>query len=236
MREILTVIKGNFRKNKGSYISVALLMLVVSLALTAVFSIMVNTNERDSEAMKEVGFGHVLAAIDYQADMQGYDDYEKFCLQLAENIDVQDYVDETDLIKCLFLQINDEKSNSTTVILPYKDSGLHYKIYDENDKELDNFTLNPGEIIVPVSFKAVYDTQIGDTISLGKEGEEDLYYKIAAYMEDPYMGSSIMGIKTLLISDEDFNSIFGNYNGSGLIISIFKDEAAGMSDVEFEES
>ena len=83
MREILTVIKGNFRKNKGSYISVALLMLVVSLALTAVFSIMVNTNERDTKAMKEVGFGHILAAVDYQADMQNYDDYEKFCLQIG---------------------------------------------------------------------------------------------------------------------------------------------------------
>lgn len=238
MREILTVIKGNFRKNKGSYISVALLMLVVSLALTAVFSIMVNTNERDTKAMKEVGFGHILAAVDYQADMQNYDDYEKFCLQLAENIDAQDYVERTDLIKCQFLQIidvNGSKGNSTTWTLPYKSSGLHYKIYDENDKELENFTLNPGEIIVPVSFKALYDTQIGDTVSLGKEGEEDLYYKIAAYMEDPYMGSSIMGIKTLLISDEDFDSIFGDYSGSGLIISIFKDETLGMSDVEFEE-
>lgn len=36
MREIITVIKGNFRKNKGSYISITLLMLVVSLAITAV--------------------------------------------------------------------------------------------------------------------------------------------------------------------------------------------------------
>ncbi len=238
MREIVTVIKGNFRKNRGSYISIALLMLVVSLVITVVFSIIINTNERDTEAMKEVGLGHILAAVDYQNDMQDYNDYEKFCLQLAENIDAQDYVEKLDLIRCQFLQIvdvNGSEGNSTTFTFSYETCGLHYKIYDENDKELKNFTLNQGEIIVPVSFKTLYNTKIGDIVCLGKEGEEDLYYKIAAYMEDPYMGSSIMGIKTLLISDGDFNSIFGKYNGSGLILSIFKDETSKMPDVEFEE-
>lgn len=238
MREIITVIKGNFRKNKGSYISITLLMLVVSLAITAVFSIIINTNERDTSAMEEVGFGHILAAIDYQNDMQGFDEYEMFCLELAENIDSKDYVGSVDLVRSLFLQImdvNGSEGNSTTWTLPYEASGLHYRIYDENDKELENFTLNAGEIIVPVSFKTLYDTRIGDTVTLGKEKEEDLKYKIAAYMEDPYMGSSIMGIKTLLISDEDFSRIFEKYTGSGFILSIFKDEISEMSDVEFEK-
>ncbi len=237
MREILTVIKGNIRKNKGSYISIAILMFVVSLALTAVFTTIINTNKRDTEAMDEVGFGHIIAAMDYQAGMEGYEDYESFCQELAEDIEAQDSVERTELVKAMFLQIydvNGGEGNSTTFTVSYETSGLDYKIYDENDNELENFTLSKGEVIVPVSFKTLYDTQLGDIVTLGKEGEEDLYYEIVAYMEDPYMGSSLMGIKTLLISEEDFSELHGNYNGSGLILSIFKDEASGITDVELE--
>lgn len=238
MREILTVIKGNIRKNKGSYISIAILMFVVSLALTAVFTTIINTNERDTEAMEEVGFGHIIAAMDYQAGMEGYEDYKIFCQELADDIKAQECVEDAKLVESMFLQIydvNGGEGNSTTFTVSYETSGLNYKIYDENDNELDDFTLSKGEIIVPVSFKSLYDTKIGDVVTLGKEGEEDLHYEIAAYMEDPYMGSSLMGIKTLLICDDDFKELHGNYNGSGIILSIFKDESAGITDVEFEK-
>ena len=238
MREILTVIKGNFRKNKGSYISIAILMFVVSLSLTAVFSIIKNTNERDVSAMDEVGFGHIIAAVDYQSGIENYEDYKSFCESLAEDIEAQEVVERADLVECMFFQIydvNGGEGNSTTFTVSYEKSGLNYKIYDENDNELENFTLSKGEIIVPVSFKTLYHTQIGDIVTLGKEGEEDLYYEIAAYMEDPYMGSSLMGIKTLLISDEDFSELHGSYNGSGIILSVFKNEASGLTDVEFEK-
>ena len=238
MREILTVIKGNFRKNKGSYISIAILMFVVSLALTAVFTIIKNTNKRDTEAMEEAGFGHIIAAMDYQAGMEGYEDYESFCEELASDIEEQDGVERAELVETMFLQIydvNGGEGNSTSFTVSYETSGLDYKIYDENDNELGNFTLSKGEIIVPVSFKTLYDTKMGDIVTLGKEGEEDLHYEIVAYMEDPYMGSSLMGIKTLLISDEDFEELHGSYNGSGLILSIFKDKTSGISDVELEK-
>lgn len=238
MREILTVIKGNIRKNKGSYISIAILMFVVSLALTAVFTTIINTNKRDAEAMEEVGFGHIIAAMDYQAGMEGYEDYKIFCQELADDIKAQECVEDAKLVESMFLQIydvNGGEGNSTTFTVSYETSGLNYKIYDENDNELDDFTLSKGEIIVPVSFKSLYDTKIGDVVTLGKEGEEDLHYEIAAYMEDPYMGSSLMGIKTLLICDDDFKELHGNYNGSGIILSIFKDESIGITDVELEK-
>ena len=104
MREILTVIKGNFRKNKGSYISIAILMFVVSLSLTAVFSIIKNTNERDVSAMDEVGFGHIIAAVDYQSGIENYEDYKSFCESLAEDIEAQEVVERADLVECMFFQ------------------------------------------------------------------------------------------------------------------------------------
>lgn len=56
---------------------------------------------------------------------------------------------------------------------------------------------------MPFSFIGMYDCKIGDTVELGNDNGS-YTFKVASFFEDPYMGSSVMGIKTILISDEDF--------------------------------
>lgn len=103
MREIFTVIKGNFRKNKASYISIAVLMFLVSISLTGVFSIAENTGKRDEQAMEDTGYGHILAAMKYQGAEQTYEEYEDFCNEIASDMTELQEVDRVDTIKCIFL-------------------------------------------------------------------------------------------------------------------------------------
>lgn len=245
MREILTVIKGNFRKNKGSYISVAILMFVVSVALTTAFSVIINTNKRDAEQMDTVGLGNIMAAIDYEYQGQTIDEYYAYCDELANNMLAVDGVERIDQIPVVVMNIvdvNGGDGNSSVFVYDYKSKYLTYNIYDENDKLLTDFKLNEGEIIVPVSFKSLYNTEIGDQVTLSLHGwdekeENHFTYKIAAYMEDPYMGSSVMGIKTLLLCDEDIASLcekdFTN-EGNALILSVHKSKDSKMTDAELE--
>ncbi len=245
MREILTVIKGNFRKNKGSYISVAILMFVVSVALTTAFSVIVNTNKRDAEQMDSVGLGNIMAAIDYEYQGQTIDEYYAYCDELANKMLAVDGVEKIDQIPTVVMNIvdvNGGDGNSSVFVYDYKSKYLTYNIYDENYKLLTDFNLNEGEIIVPVSFKSLYNTEIGDEVTLSLHGwdekEENRFtYKIVAYMEDPYMGSSVMGIKTLLLCDEDIAKLCEKdfaKEGNALILSVHKSKESKLTDAELE--
>ncbi len=247
MREILTVIKGNFRKNKGSFISVAILMFVVSVALTTAFSVIINTNKRDKDQMDAGGLGNIMAAIDYQYKNQPMNEYYAFCDELAGKMLAVDGVERIDQIPVVVMNIvdvNGGDGNSSVFVYDYKSKYLTYNIYDENDKLLTDFKLNEGEIIVPVSFKSLYNTEIGDEVTLSLHGwdekeENHFTYKIAAYMEDPYMGSSVMGIKTLLLCDEDIASLcekdFTN-EGNAIILSVHKSKDSVLTDAELESN
>ena len=247
MREILTVIKGNFRKNKGSFISVAILMFVVSVALTTAFSVIINTNKRDKEQMDAGGLGNIMAAIDYEYQGQTMEEYYAYCDELANKMLAVDGVERIDQIPTVIMNIEDVNGgdgNGSVFVYDYKSEYLTYNIYDENDNLLSDFKLNEGEIIVPVSFKSLYNTEIGDQVTLNLHGwdekeENHFTYKIAAYMEDPYMGSSVMGIKTLLLCEDDIASLCEKdftKEGNSFVFSVHKSKESALTDAELESN
>lgn len=236
MREILTVIKGNFRKNKSAYISVAILMCVVSMALVTVLSILVNTNKRDRDAMEEVGFGDVMAMIRYSdPDME----YRAFCEELADELEACPEVSRVDVIPCLVIDIDDlngNKRNSSAVIYDYQSQYIRYDIYDEDNHPIENPELKDGEICVPVCFESLYDCRVGDVITLSY-ADKKFEYRIASYFEDPYMGSSMMGIKTMLLNEKDIQYVLSEeeeYKEGNITLSIFRNEESSLNDVEFD--
>ncbi len=236
MREIMTVIKGNFRKNKSAYISIAVLMFVVSLALVAVFSILVNTGKRDREAMEEVGLGDIIASIRYEdSDMH----YRSFCETLAEDLEACPEVSHVDRIPYLAMDIvdfNGQKGNNTVLVFDYQSEYVSYNIYDEDNNRIEQPVLNEGEICVPVCFKSLYKCKLGDVITLSY-ADLEFQYRIVSYLEDPYMGSPIMGIKTLLLSEKDIQNVLSrseDFKDGCIILSIFRDEECNLNDTEFE--
>lgn len=236
MREIMTVIRGNIRKNKSAYISIAVLMFVVSLALVAVFSILVNTGKRDREAMETVGLGDIIAAVRYDdPDM----DYQDFCETLAKDLEACPEVSHVDMIPNLFMNIvdlNEKKGGSSVFVLDYESEYVSYDIYDEDNKRIGKPVINEGEICVPVCFQSLYNCKIGDIVTLGY-ADKEYQYRIVSYFEDPYMGSSLMGVKTLLLNEKDMKRVLSEaeeFRESSIILSIFKAEGCGLNDVEFE--
>ncbi len=247
MREILLVIKGNFRKNKGTYIGIAIMMFIVAVSLTAVISVLLNTHKRDWELMESSGFGHIIAGMKYSDSAQSFEDYKADCEAVAEEIRACKDVEKVDVIDILLFRIHDVNGgtgNSTSYVINIGNPIFNYNIYDENGDQIENIELNSGEIIVPISFKELYDCEIGDNVILTSEsiydvdenGDQKEYsYKVVAYMEDPYMGGSVMGIKTMFISDEDFNQLFEEeFLGTAVSLSIFQDPKSDMSITEFD--
>ncbi len=246
MREILLVIKGNFRKNKGTYIGIAVMMFIVSITLTSVISVLLNTHKRDWELMESTGFGHIIAGMKYGDDIETYEEYKEMSVLTADDIrDCKD-VEKVDVIDTLYFRIadiNGGEGNSSIFVIDSENPTIDYNIYDEAANLINDFKLKSGEIIVPVSFKQIYNCKVGDEVILISESvadadengkQKEYKYTIAAYMEDPYMGASIMGIKTLLLSTEDFNQFYADdFLGKGIILSIFQEKDSDMTITEF---
>ncbi len=245
MREIALMVRGNIRKSKSAFLGIAIMMFIVSLSLTITLSIVINTEKRDMELMESTGLGHIISAQNWNWQEEYYEEYEARCEKLAENIRKNEEVERVELIPTLFLNISDvngKEGNSTCSVFSMETSGLHYNVYDGQGKKLENLALHPGEIIVPNSFIALYDAEIGDEVVLASYQENktvgaltEKSFKIVAYMEDPYMGSSIMGVKTLLISETDaVGYVTEESLAKGLTLNVFQKETSSLTDTEFE--
>ncbi|MDF2590208.1 MAG: hypothetical protein K0S41_4049 [Anaerocolumna sp.] len=94
------------------------------------------------------------------------------------------------------------------------------------------FTLQTGEIAIPISMKEQTKLRIGDKITLDISGyKKD--FTIKYYIKDAMLGSSLMSLKRVLISDGDYNEFI---NQPDLVCmkfwSITKESGFSYDDVE----
>ena len=202
MRYIMMVLRGNMRRNKGVHISVFVLMLIISLAFCSVLSYYTNSIRHDSKAVDEAGYGDMLGALYGESRLDAYGTSADKIIKNIGKCDAVQEVKTTDVVYLLLKDCNGKGGNSSSFVLNDTDSVLTYDQYDVDNKMTDR-RLEKGEVSVPFSFIGMYDCKIGDTVELGNDNGS-YTFKVASFFEDPYMGSSVMGIKTILISDEDF--------------------------------
>ena len=184
MRYIMMVLRGNMRRNKGVHISVFVLMLIISLAFCSVLSYYTNSIRHDSEAMEEVGYGGMLAALYGENRL---DAYGTSADKIIKNIGKCDAVQEVKAADVVYLLLKDcnGKGGNSSFVLNDTDSVLTYDQYDVDNKMTDR-RLEKGEVSVPFSFIGMYDCKIGDTVELGNDNGS-YTFKVASFFEDPYM-------------------------------------------------
>ena len=75
----------------------------------------------------------------------------------------------------------------------------------------------PGEVYISPSLLSMMDTEIGDTITfpVARSGN-DITLTVKGYYEDPFMGSSMIGMKGFLICAEDYAQFTKVIQGSGI--------------------
>ncbi|MBQ9279100.1 MAG: FtsX-like permease family protein [Lachnospiraceae bacterium] len=236
MRDLNLIIKGNFRKNKAAYITVFILMFIVSVCFVTVLSVVNNTKKHNQKAMEDTGLGDMLI----WCGEYNFENFEEAKTKFNEKLSDCNVISEAkaiDVIETYIPDINGTDYGNTVFIIDYKSEQVSYKIYDKDDNLVTSPHLNKGEIIVPISFKVLFDVNIGDTFAIGR-GDDTLDVKIAYFFEDPYMGTYLMGIKTLLISDEDISYIkdnFGGYAYANSVLYSLKKSDSKMKDIEFEK-
>ena len=197
--EILTLLKANIKHKKGSFISVAVLTLLIVTVASAAFGILQNYSNAQKRAAEysDVGNSNVIIAPDHLTD-ELLDSVKNS--PLVERVEVQEALDSFGTVETPASY--DNNSYFTTKM----QDGL--RLYNE---KADGFTteipeLQKGEIYFPYGLRSKLSTEVGDEITI------PLYdgvhkFTLKGFVQDPAFGSMLIGWKRVYISDEDYDEI-----------------------------
>ncbi|WP_171903858.1 ABC transporter permease [Cellulosilyticum sp. I15G10I2] len=88
------------------------------------------------------------------------------------------------------------------------------------DENRNVIKVNKSEIGMPVILLDAYDINLGDTVQLKSNGITKAF-KVTAFVHDAQMNSTLCSSTRLLISDEDFNELFGNLGEKEYLIEVY---------------
>lgn len=197
-----TLIKANIKRHKATMIGIFAIMLMVSLTLISVLTLWLNTNSYVKTEMDRLHYGDITAWT--QGVPEQYSLFEELNqLPDVEAISIQELI-YSDYI------INDTESDSEGQLIVYHPQEVPYRIFDEmndgyQEKAVD---IQTGEIYISPSLRSTFAIAIGDEIRfpIGRAGNEKVFTVKGMY-EDPFMGSSMIGMKGFLIGQKDYDEI-----------------------------
>lgn len=235
----ITLLKANIRKQKGNFIGIFVLFILISICVGAVFTIWINSEKHIKDEYDNMEYGDVCYWI---YDTQNLDDIIK---KLKENENVKKCIVQENITASY--SANGIESDNNALLLPYQGNNLKYSILnnDMTKKENTHFDLKKGEILINPALSELFNLHIGDKISIKLTDSESIEYTAAGYYEDALMGSSLMGFKTMMLSEEDYNELSDKiekirynenlviYSVNGVMLHLFK-QNPDMSVNEFQ--
>ena len=146
MKHVWLVIRGNIRRNKGSFIGILLLMFVVSVSFVTIFNVTRCSKTRQDEALKETGFGDYWSALRME-ELLNVDGTST--TEIIEKLEESDLIGKVSHIPSynLNLQVGDYITD-WTYLIDIDNGSFTYRFFDANDNEIKNLTLNDFDIVV----------------------------------------------------------------------------------------
>ncbi len=196
--EILTLLKANIRHKKGSFVSIIILMIIISMSFTAILSIKNNCTNSIDNALKSVNAGDLNIMI--KADLLS----DELLESVKNHSSVKDiYIKET--VATTEAKFGNKQVNNAWMMLKLTDE---YRLLNE---DLSGYAddvpeLKEGEIYVTQGVSTTLGCNIGDKITLSTvNGKYD--FTIRGFVVEPMCGSMNIGFKQVFISDEDFDRL-----------------------------
>lgn len=208
--EIKTLLKSNINSHRGSILGVFILILLVSLSLGTVLTVWNNSSRYGDSEMNRLGYGDITAWVSGLSQTA----------PLAEEISTLDEVQSVGVQSLIFseYEIGDQESDSEGQLITYDPAHYPYKFFAD---DLSGYREAPaeivsGEVYASASAASMFGVQVGDSITfpIARSGG-DMSFTVAGFYEDPFMGSSMIGMKGFLINGQDHEEIIGMIEESG---------------------
>lgn len=193
--EILTLLKANIRHKKGSFVSIIILMIIISMSFTAILSVKDNCTNSIENALDSVNAGDLSVNI---SNHRLTDD-------LLESVQNHSSVKDVIVKECV-LTLGAEFSDKSDA-----NSWFMLKLTDEYKLLNDDLTgyaeeapaLSKGEMYISQGLSTSLGCNIGDKIQVATLGGER-EFTIKGFVVEPVCGCMNMGWKQVFVSDEDF--------------------------------
>lgn len=231
--DILTLIKANIHRRKGTFISIVLLMFTISTALTLILSVNQSCTTSLNEANSLAETGNIIILL---KDSLFTDEMQK----KLDDEPIIDHYRATRVAVASYGMDSKKVHNSISCFfstLPYGIRLVNKSCtgYDEKIPELSK-----GEIYLSYGSKSKYKCDIGDTVTAHTiSGDYD--FKIKGFVVEPVFGAMNIGWKHQFISQEDFDIIMaaneknnkGEKWGTGYLVEVYKSDDCKLSDGKF---
>lgn len=200
---LFTILRRGLWKQKGTVIGIAVLLFASYFAACMALMVHINADRYVQDEMSRLGYGDITAWI---SEMDNLD-------RLAEEIRGVSLVGSVDIQPLIYsgYQINGMRSDNEGQLLFYDEESYPYQFLNDT---LDGYQIvdriESGEIYISPAMQSTYDVQVGDEIRFSlSRGMEAAVFTVGGYFEDPFMGSSMIDMKSFLINREDFETVLG---------------------------
>lgn len=234
--ELKTLYLAGLKRHKGSVCGIFILLLLVSVSLATVLAVWNNSSRYVEKEMARMGYGEITAWISNLPAAEKLAD-EISSLQDVERVGTQQILYSE-------YEIGEQKSDSEGQLITYAPEAYPYKIFtdDLSGYQPSETVIEPGEIYVSPSLRSMFGISIGDTITfpIARSGV-DKTFTVKGYFEDPFMGSSMIGMKSFLFCQQDYSEIsemieraeIDGLARQGYMLHIFQAEESSLNGAAF---
>ncbi|MDE7300060.1 MAG: ABC transporter permease [Lachnospiraceae bacterium] len=230
--EIKTLWMADSRRHKGNLAGIFVLVFLVALSLVSVLAVWRNSGQYVKNEMERLGFGTITAWVSGVSEIDA----------LTNEMNGLSGVEKTGIQSIIFseYEVNGLESDSEGQLVTYQPEAYPYRIFSDEleGREKAAAGICPGEIYVSPSLSSMFGVEIGDEIHflIARNGGRKAF-TVKGWFEDPFMGSTMIGMKSFLICSEDHDEIAGIIKGAGInalardgyMVHIFKDPSGELS-------
>lgn len=228
--EIITLLKANMLKKKGTFISIIIMVLLITAMLLSMLSVKQNYTAALNDTFNNDN-GQVLVMIRNR----------NLSDEVLDKVNNHEYVDHT-IIYDSIASANAVYNNSKKDYNGYYLRELPSKVKIFNEKcngYIDNIEIKKGEIFLPLGLKDKMSCSLGDTVEINFLDDLKKEFKIAAFVEEPFQGSSSIGWKQVFVNSEDLAELDSLIPKDNIyfrfkVIEIFKANSCDLSISKFQ--
>ncbi len=204
MKKCQMLLRVAWRKQKENICGIFLLVAVLSLCFPTRRSSDLSGRQSVKAEMERLGFGDLTIWVNRVRE------------GLAEEIESIMDVERVTYQPLIFsgYEVNGRYSDNEGQLL-YPDGSVPYRFIDEHGNELPvhgagtsggtGTGIVPGTVYISPAMKSAFDVETGDSIHFELSRKDGIYsLTVAGYFADGFMGSSMIDMKSFLVSRDDY--------------------------------
>lgn len=203
------VLRAGLRRHKGTVLGIFFLSAAVSFALAAALFLWFCSEDYVNRELERAGYGDLTIWV---SDVPEGVDGTPGEVLLAEEIEELPEVEKVSVQELIFsdYEIHGQKSDSEGQLILFRPGENRYRFFNDalGGYLEEGPEIEAGEVYVPPSLISMFGVSVGDRVTFPiARGGRTKEFVIKGFYEDPFMGSSMIGMKGFLVCERDLREI-----------------------------